>query len=453
MGGNLTSLKQHLEKLEESKGLITIDQLKRGLKFSRINLNQEEIEYLIFTMEKGGIFGTKYGYDRIFTLLEDCGYSLAPGEEVNSYEEPRADPPKRPKKEKEEARQPRAPPEPQIESPPKEVGGVGAAPVEDNVENNVEGEDDYGEDFEGDEEFGEMDEDKMIEMAQTCFQAIAAHLISSKQTMRELFRGAIQQHELEGELLELIIPEIFVEKIRSLGIEDFSTIHWACLIKVLSISDEDQFIRLPDLIQIMEDFDIYEPEEMETEGNRGDIGNTGNIPNTGNVSNPGGKRKGLDYSQLDEVSMVLMLALTDYVWKAEADLGEIFGEVVYQQAIKTKKKQITVDLINSSDFFAVLHKMGIKTDQSPHLNLQDFLCLDKNYRQKIYVKKLGDAMEEFAANEDLRMFAHQCYEHMLADEEAYEEEEGDERQRLRTIEEERKATRDSVNKEPKGRGK
>lgn len=60
--------------------------------------------------------------------------------------------------------------------------------------------------------------------------------------------------------------------------------------------------------------------------------------------------------------------------------------------VKTKSKQKEVDLINADDFFEVLCKKSLKKSPKQHLNLMQFLCLDSNYVDRIYIKKLGKAV-------------------------------------------------------------
>lgn len=66
--------------------------------------------------------------------------------------------------------------------------------------------------------------------------------------------------------------------------------------------------------------------------------------------------------------------------------------------VKTKSKQKNLDLINADDFFEILYKKGLKKSPKQHMNLMQFLCLDETYVDRIYIKKLGKAVAEFARN-------------------------------------------------------
>ena len=102
-----------------------------------------------------------------------------------------------------------------------------------------------------------------------------------------------------------------------------------------------EFIRVNDLSQILEDYGIVdeESEEEQTEGK--------------------GSGQFLNFEELDNISMVLMLALTEYLIQAKVPLYQLLGNAIYKQGVKTKSRQKSVDLINSKDFFAVLEKIGV----------------------------------------------------------------------------------------------
>eukprot|EP01022_Parablepharisma_sp_SALTPOND_P008811 TRINITY_DN136_c0_g4_i1.p3 TRINITY_DN136_c0_g4~~TRINITY_DN136_c0_g4_i1.p3 ORF type:complete len:761 (-),score=136.43 TRINITY_DN136_c0_g4_i1:30204-32486(-) len=244
----------------------------------------------------------------------------------------------------------------------------------------------------------DIDEDQMIEIAQNAFNAIADQMLQKKLTIRELFSDTIQAQRISAEDVEVISSEDFVKGIRSLGITEIEGIHYACLIKVLSINEDQRFVKLGDLVQVLNDFGVPEAEAQAAESNKP-------------------RAPLLNFQDLDPISMVLMLAVTEYLIKTKMPLYDLFADVIYQQVVKTKSKQKTVELVNSTDFFAVLCKIGIKMEETEHENLKKFLCLDPRYLDKIYIKKLKAAINEFATNEELREAAQNCYKELIADQE------------------------------------
>ncbi len=236
---------------------------------------------------------------------------------------------------------------------------------------------------------GGMNEDQMIEVAQRCFYAIAEQMSLKKLSIAALYEDVIFKKKVEGEEVELISPLDFLNGLRKLGIDDFQSLDYTCLVKVLSINDKEKLIRVSDLVQILEDYGITEQNSVEEQL----------------VSE-------LRFEDLDKVSMVLMLALTEYMVKAKAPLYELFGGTIYKQEVQVDAKQVQVDLVNSTSFFDVLRGIGICAEEREHDNLKRFLCLDANYPDKLMVRKVKRAIEEFAVNEELRAFAQHCYQEL-----------------------------------------
>jgi hypothetical protein len=68
-----------------------------------------------------------------------------------------------------------------------------------------------------------------------------------------------------------------------------------------------------------------------------------------------------------------MVMLMLYLLENNITTAEFFKEVVYQQNVKSKNKQQTLDILKAEDFFRVLQERGIRKKNNKHLNLQSFL--------------------------------------------------------------------------------
>jgi hypothetical protein len=240
---------------------------------------------------------------------------------------------------------------------------------------------------------GAVSEDEMIEIAQRCFFSIAEQMAKKQQTIHSVFQDVIFKKTIEGEEVELVTPLDFLSGLRQLGIEDLQTVNYTCLIKVLAVNEEEKHIRINDLVQILEDYGIVEQDSVEER-----------------------IAEELKFEDLDKVSIVLMLALTEYLIKAKVPLYELFRDVIFKQEIQVEGKQLRVDLIKSTDFFAVLQHIGINIEEKEHENLNAFLCLDPGHTDKLLVKKIKRAIEEFAMNEQLRAYAQQIYQELVEEE-------------------------------------
>ena len=74
----------------------------------------------------------------------------------------------------------------------------------------------------------------------------------------------------------------------------------------------------------------------------------------------------------------------------------IFKEHSYEQVVKTKKKENTIEIIKADDFFKDLSNNGMALYISNMVknDLQEFLCLDSSYKDLIFLKKVAKSTNE-----------------------------------------------------------
>lgn len=112
-------------------------------------------------------------------------------------------------------------------------------------------------------------------------------------------------------------------------------------------------------------------------------------------------QSGLDLSQLDEKSIKILAKLMLALMELNVSLYDFFDGAIYEQLVKTKTKQNTVEIITAKDFFELLQRRGVRKNPAAHDNLQRFLQLDPNYPHLIMIKKVAKALDEMAKNEEL----------------------------------------------------
>lgn len=309
-------------------------------------------------------------------------------------------------------------------------------PKESEKQNNKEPEKDYEEKFEDEEkknpfpvsqsepqekssdplepkqdnmmklEGADINEDQMIEIAQKCFSVIAEQMLQKHLTIKTLFKEVIQKVDNDGEEEEFIPAQDFLKVLQGLEIEELQEIEYMCLLKVLAANEEGDIIRVGDILQVMEEYGIQENEAAEKPSQK--------------------QKKEENYDELDNISVVLVLALAEYLAKEGITVNELFGNVITKQQVKSKNKEKNVELISSKDFFSILEGIGIKMEENEHDNLKQFLCLDQSNIDQISLKKLIKTVEQFQTNEELRKHAQKCYEDLVNEAENDEEEEGEE---------------------------
>lgn len=242
-------------------------------------------------------------------------------------------------------------------------------------------------------EYLNVSEDQIVEIAQKAFYTLAQAMIEKKTTARELLGNKIMRARVEGEEMEVVPSQDFTDAIHSLGVHNLQPLEYACLVKILATDETEKFVKISDLVLILADYNIRDEQD--------------NAPGKA-------KKTGLDFSKLDQFSMILLLALTEYLIKSDTPLYDLFGSAIYKLPVKTKTKVKNIEVMDSANFFQVLATIGIEIEENEHEELKKFLSLNANhYPDKISVKKLKDSIEQFAFNEELIRKAHECYEALM----------------------------------------
>lgn len=295
-------------------------------------------------------------------------------------------------------------PESQLKPEPKEEEKLEPKKVEEEEEEKIQPKEEKQTEQEAAGEDLDFNDDKMIEIAQECFLKLYTKLTEHNTTIQKHFKDSIVTKTFEGEEQQVIPAEDFIKGIKSLGLNDLKQIEYTCLIGVLAISEQEKFIKVNDVAQILDDFKVAD--------------------NTEEVSKPEAKKShsSLKFEELDEISMVLMLALTEYIVKAQIPLTKLFENKIFKQTLQRNNKQKVVEMIKATDFFEALEGIGIKTEEKDHENLNKFLCISSHHQDKISLAKLKEAVEAFAFNEELREIAHKCYRDLAGEDEESEAE-------------------------------
>eukprot|EP00826_Nyctotherus_ovalis_P015584 TRINITY_DN14442_c0_g1_i1.p1 TRINITY_DN14442_c0_g1~~TRINITY_DN14442_c0_g1_i1.p1 ORF type:complete len:415 (+),score=115.81 TRINITY_DN14442_c0_g1_i1:48-1247(+) len=228
----------------------------------------------------------------------------------------------------------------------------------------------------------ELNEQQFIEIAQIAFEAIAHYLTENGHDIRSFFGSSIAQNNVEGKQTDVVDTDIFLEKLQEMRIEGLNELHQACIVKVLTVSDNDSLINIEDLAQILKGYEaadnVYEESLV-------------------------------DYEKLDEVSMVVLLALTEYLVKENIPLYDLFDDYICAVAVTdTEGMTKTLEVIEVKGFLKVMQEIGIKVEDGWYGNLQELLAAD-NHKDKINLDKLKDCIKKFATDEQLREKAHKHY--------------------------------------------
>jgi threonine synthase len=95
-----------------------------------------------------------------------------------------------------------------------------------------------------------------------------------------------------------------------------------------------------------------------------------------------------------------MVMLMLFLLENNLTTAEFFEPVVYQQNVKSKSKQQTLDILKAEDFFRLLHEAGIREKATEHANLKQFLQLSPQFPDLLVLKSIRKTMEQMAENEE-----------------------------------------------------
>lgn len=209
-------------------------------------------------------------------------------------------------------------------------------------------------------------------------------------TVGQLFKNSIEKATFDGDEIDIVKIETFFTVLETIDITGLSDNNKSALVKVLTKDELPAFIQIQDLIIILENFGIKETPA--------DPGSSARLTSKR-------KRKALDYNELDPNALKIMCLLTDYLLNSDTSVYEYFDGAVYNQIVRTKNKQSTVEIINQVDFFEKLSDettsmVNYLTDESKS-SLTGFLALDSNYPQLLLVKKIIRVLEELSHNTEL----------------------------------------------------
>lgn len=77
----------------------------------------------------------------------------------------------------------------------------------------------------------------------------------------------------------------------------------------------------------------------------------------------------MDLGALDQKSVKIMVMLMLFLLENNMTTAEFFQPVIYQQNVKSKNKQQTLDILKAEDFFKLLQERGIRKKATEHTNL------------------------------------------------------------------------------------
>ena len=262
-----------------------------------------------------------------------------------------------------------------------------------------------------------MDEEQMLDVAESCFIRMSELMLSKGRTVRGIFtKYSVPEMFPDRTILELLTPISFLEGVREAGLSDLQEMEAACLMRVLSKPELDNSIILNELVLIMENFgvmdqmdedehDDYIP-DTDTEASKSVQGDeeAKEDPKKEKSKDAGEKEKTKkrvhDLKKIDAKGIKILRKLARHLLKQFLHPREFFGKAVTKENIKTKKREFNIDVLKVKDFYLKIKIANIRKKLTENESLNMELCLDKkNHKNLFNVKLLVKALEELAEEE------------------------------------------------------
>lgn len=151
----------------------------------------------------------------------------------------------------------------------------------------------------------------------------------------------------------------------------------------------------------MENLGIQEEPEESTAKKNDQIDDKESPPPVAEQQTNKAKKKGMDLDSLSDEAKTLLLNFAVYLESESIDCAQFFESVKYEQMVKTKKKQSSVDIVPAEDFFRLMEDTyeivsDINLTDNLKLELQELLWLEANYKDLLFLKKIEKAVKEIS---------------------------------------------------------
>jgi hypothetical protein len=366
-----------LEMEEDDQGWFDLNGLTEALKGSDILVNDDQYDYLVYLL---------YLNTKDVKLLKRAlnaggnknNASLSSiKEENNSKDESNLElsPEKRPKSSnegeeysvfEEERKMDQSEGTPLPFEPRKAEKSVEVEQSEDAFEPNNE-KDINNKSDELDREQEEISEQQILNFAEGVFARIGQEMLRRNLTTTILFKNDIKTVKIQNKTVDIINTTAFINGLKALGIFNLSQNELKSTLSLLSKDSESDVILIKDIIDVLMNFGV-------TEFDTSNADNTNDEGYTETEDPRRRKKKTLNFESLSKESLNVLAVFTDFLLDTDTSVYEFFDGFIFNQIVKTKNKQNSVEIMATKDFFTKIrewqelmriidsHKLSDKTE-------------------------------------------------------------------------------------------
>ena len=226
-----------------------------------------------------------------------------------------------------------------------------------------------------------LSEEELLEIGQKCFETIAQTFLDNKMTITRFFEpNKIQTKQINGIKYKVVKFKDFVNGLKKLKVKEFSELELECIMKIIGLNEDLNYLKLSDLAKILEDYNIQESKM--------------------------GSIYELNFKELDEISLVILFALTELIKQEKIE----FNKLVKDKIETIDDPQLgNILAISSKNFFTFLETIGIKLEEDTHENLVNFLSISPQNKEYLTLEKIKLSIDEFLINNELNQKALKYY--------------------------------------------
>ena len=242
------------------------------------------------------------------------------------------------------------------------------------------------------EKLEKLNEEDIMKIINKCILFIAECFIQSNQSVYKLYNNRIKTIEFEGEMINVLTPEDFLEGLQQIKVTKLTKLELHCLINLLNLNLKEKYIKVNDLIQLLNKFNIQDKEANAL------------------INTQIEDSSFIDYNELDQVSFALLISILDFLNTENISVYQLMGHMIEKRQSNFGKD---TDIISTKNFFKILHKIGIEVTEANNENLIKFLSFDEMDKNYLEVKKIKNAVEGLVKDDRLYVFARKCYDALV----------------------------------------
>eukprot|EP01022_Parablepharisma_sp_SALTPOND_P018233 TRINITY_DN296_c0_g1_i10.p1 TRINITY_DN296_c0_g1~~TRINITY_DN296_c0_g1_i10.p1 ORF type:complete len:687 (+),score=111.96 TRINITY_DN296_c0_g1_i10:1502-3562(+) len=230
------------------------------------------------------------------------------------------------------------------------------------------------------------DKAERYQIAQERFFDIANSRSAPYQTFQQQLSEAAILKEIDNEEVECLLPSDFFDIVDVICGLKFSEKEQASILKTLVKNNEDNLIKLDHLMTIIKRFDLcFEYRRLDP-----------------------------DFSELDNISAVLMHYLTEYLLDRKIPVTCFFRGEIYPLDVGNAERERKIKVIDSANFFNRMYEKGVCRINKVYDNLETFLSV--GLPGKLSVKRIKRTVAEFIMNPEIRDYAKRSFQALLEEE-------------------------------------